>query len=50
MSDTFQFIERARLLLDQGRVNDAVKQLKNALQQPKNKNKRKTTQLGRKIY
>ena len=33
MSDTFQFIERARLLLEQGRVNDAVKQIKNALQQ-----------------
>ena len=32
MSDTFQFIERARLLLEQGRVNDAVKQIKNALQ------------------
>jgi tetratricopeptide (TPR) repeat protein len=33
MSDTFQFIERARLLLEQGRVNDAVKQIKNALEQ-----------------
>lgn len=33
MSDTFQFIERARLLLDQGRVSEAIKQLKNALQQ-----------------
>jgi tetratricopeptide (TPR) repeat protein len=33
MNDTFQFIERARLLLDQGRVNEAMKQLKNALQQ-----------------
>jgi len=33
MSDTFQFIERARLLLDQGRVSEAMKQLNNALQQ-----------------
>ena len=33
MSDIFQFIERARLLLEQGRVNDAVKQIKNALHQ-----------------
>ncbi len=33
MSDTFQFIERARLLLEQGRVTDAVQQLRNALQQ-----------------
>lgn len=33
MNDTFQFIERARLLLDQGRVNDALKQIKNALHQ-----------------
>ena len=33
MSDTFQFIERGRLLLEQGRVEEAVRQVKNALQQ-----------------
>ena len=33
MNDTFQFIERARLLLEQGRVTEAVQQIKNALQQ-----------------
>jgi tetratricopeptide (TPR) repeat protein len=33
MNDTFQFIERARLLLDNGRISEALQQLKNALQQ-----------------
>jgi tetratricopeptide (TPR) repeat protein len=33
MSDTFQFIERAKLLLEQGRTNDAIKQVRNALEQ-----------------
>ena len=33
MSDTFQFIERGRLLLEQGRVEEAMRQVKNALQQ-----------------
>jgi tetratricopeptide (TPR) repeat protein len=33
MSDNFQFIERARLLLEQGRTGDAIKQVKNALEQ-----------------
>ena len=33
MSDTFQFIERARLLLEQGRVKEAMQQVKNALQE-----------------
>jgi len=33
MSDTFQFIERARLLLENGRTSEAIQQLKNALQQ-----------------
>lgn len=33
MSDNFQFIERARLLLEQGRTADAIKQVKSALEQ-----------------
>jgi len=33
MSDSYQFIERARLLLEQGRVSDAIKQVKHALEQ-----------------